>query len=71
MTSIWNKLGLIDNEQHAFVNSGSTTEPALLKKLVIEDARLKVQRSRNHGYYRIKSLGPVLILAITSRLLAM
>ena len=38
MTKVWRKLKLLSPDQYAFVNAGSTTEPALLKKLVIEDA---------------------------------
>ena len=38
MVRVWRRLGLLSTDQYAFVNKGGTTEPALMKRMLIEDA---------------------------------
>jgi hypothetical protein len=38
MVSTWNKLGLIDSDQYAYLSGGSTVEPAMTKRQAVEDA---------------------------------
>jgi hypothetical protein len=38
MVKVWEKFGLIDDDQYAFVNGGNTVEPAMLKRQVVEDS---------------------------------